>query len=606
MQLPDSASVMIGVVGYVLFMVLSSALKARKLPASADVSTVRPTGEPEEETQPSRGIGAVPSGALCRDFARSRVLPLLAGAVVAILVFGACVCAYYDYLPLTLVAPLVAQSHVGKEQSLEASRLPTQLAPVESVHFVESPSRPGSAPSFESGIANVADSGLGVGTRPTSVRGVDNELALVNAASQDRLYTLPLYRQVIPIDKVGRKQRHKSGYWGLISVGTPAVAFRAVFDTGSGHVVLPSAYCHTKTCKKHRRYRRGSSLSARDIDADGTEVGPDESRDQLEVEFGTGTVEAVFLEEVICPGDSAAVAAAAQFEKLGRSAPGTKNSTFGLSVSDVVKSEGCSTMHFLAATHMSEEPFGEFSFDGILGLGLDSLSQSPRFNFVSTMKDNFGGRPIFAIHLAAHDHEESELTLGGWRPSRVPTGDVFWNPVVSPGEGHWLVRVKSVRVDDTELDICKDGSCKAVADTGTSLLAVPKQSFRELFDLLKYTPTSKQCHGPGPRLHIELENVVLTLEPSDLMHLSDETAVMGDVMAARGSAIVGSSPKDSDGSTSLCKPMIMKIQLPPPLGPKLFILGEPVLRRYYSVYDAGAKRLGFARASSPQVGVPTV
>ena len=40
-----------------------------------------------------------------------------------------------------------------------------------------------------------------------------------------------------------------------------------------------------------------------------------------------------------------------------------------------------------------------------------------------------------------------------------------------------------------------------------------------------------------------------------------------------------------------------KVKLPEPLGPKLFILGEPVLHRYYTVYDWEQKKVGRTRAS---------
>jgi len=47
-----------------------------------------------------------------------------------------------------------------------------------------------------------------------------------------------------------------------------------------------------------------------------------------------------------------------------------------------------------------------------------------------------------------------------------------------------------------------------------------------------------------------------------------------------------------------CSPRLMAVKLPAPLGPKLFILGEPVLHRYYSVYDWHNLRVGFALANS--------
>jgi hypothetical protein len=48
-----------------------------------------------------------------------------------------------------------------------------------------------------------------------------------------------------------------------------------------------------------------------------------------------------------------------------------------------------------------------------------------------------------------------------------------------------------------------------------------------------------------------------------------------------------------------CSPRVMAVKLPAPLGPKLFILGEPVLHRYYTVYDWEQKRVGFSLANAP-------
>merc|ERR1719238_1029302 len=54
--------------------------------------------------------------------------------------------------------------------------------------------------------------------------------------------------------------------------------------------------------------------------------------------------------------------------------------------------------------------------------------------------------------------------------------------------------------------------------------------------------------------------------------------------------------KRADGSgfaDLVCRPRIMAVNLPEPIGPDLFILGEPLLHRYYTVYDWSAERVGF-------------
>ena len=98
-----------------------------------------------------------------------------------------------------------------------------------------------------------------------------------------------------------------------------------VFDTGSGHLILPSSYCHTETCKVHRRPWRSlvrpllPGTAAVPPRAPGTSTGTaawwgaeagrgalqvraGEARDQITVSFGTGEVTGVFVEDVMCFG----------------------------------------------------------------------------------------------------------------------------------------------------------------------------------------------------------------------------------------------------------------------------------------------------------------
>jgi len=107
-------------------------------------------------------------------------------------------------------------------------------------------------------------------------------------------FTIPLTRQRVPIHQEGGTIHYKSAYYGTLLAGTPAVPYKVVFDTGSGHLILPSTYCSSETCRAHRRYRRSQSVSARDIDHDGRTVQPGEPRDQITVSFGTGEVSGVF------------------------------------------------------------------------------------------------------------------------------------------------------------------------------------------------------------------------------------------------------------------------------------------------------------------------
>ncbi|CAE8606213.1 unnamed protein product, partial [Polarella glacialis] len=186
------------------------------------------------------------------------------------------------------------------------------------------------------------------------------------------LLTLVLEKSEMVTETIGDQVYHRSAYWGIIHVGHPAKPFKVVFDTGSGHLILPSTYCRSAACKAHSRYSRSGSLTSKDINSDGQQVKQGQPRDQLSVSFGTGEVDGVFVEDTVC------------FEDAGVAPNASAADTDGAVVaapSDSANLE-CISLRFIAATEMSEDPFKDFVFDGVFGLGLSGLSQTEQFNFL--------------------------------------------------------------------------------------------------------------------------------------------------------------------------------------------------------------------------------
>lgn len=395
------------------------------------------------------------------------------------------------------------------------------------------------------------------------------------------IYRVKLSKQKMPIYTVGDVVYYRSAYYGNLEVGSPAVLFKVVFDTGSGHLILPSTYCHSDTCRVHRRYRRSASVTGSDIDYDGTRVAPGSARDQITVSFGTGEVTGVFVEDVVCMNDR------------------TQELNTSTDLAEGAERPGCVTLRMIAATEMSEDPFKSFQFDGVLGLGLPGLSQTPAFNFLDVFSQSVhrwgaGNQPqTFAVFLAENAAEDSEVSFGGWAQERLAE-DLSWNGVLDPEMGHWTLAIRSMRVNDETVSFCNEG-CKAVVDTGTSLFAVPTAAFPEIYELLKHpAPQLGHCRGAGPELHIELETATVTLEPRDYARVERSTKKASPSYRPNAPPKNGTGPKQR--TDLFCKPMLMALDLPAPLGPKLFILGEPVLRKYYTVYDAAKKMVGIAKA----------
>jgi hypothetical protein len=318
------------------------------------------------------------------------------------------------------------------------------------------------------------------------------------------------------------------------------------------------------------------------INSDGTRVPEDEMCDQVTIGFGTGEVTGEFVRDKVCLGGS-------------------------------TDSRSCVEMHVVTAVAMSTQPFKSFNFDGIIGLGLSSLALSDEFSFFQMMHSS-GQLPVpqFGVYLTEGEHgEEPEICIGGYNTNRTLT-DLSWAPVALSDLGYWQVRILAVRIDGIALEACKDGSCRGVVDTGTSHLGIPIPFDQQFADLLTTDAGDLlDCRlTKAPTIEFELESTNLTLEASNYMRRLPlrEGVNVGSVTVnfneSNGNTnhSLGSTEVDENATnvTRHCRPKLMPVNLPEPVGPKLFILGEPVLHRYYTVYDWAKLEVGFALANTEE------
>mmetsp|Transcript_24095 Transcript_24095/g.58590 ORF Transcript_24095/g.58590 Transcript_24095/m.58590 type:complete len:410 (-) Transcript_24095:78-1307(-) len=345
--------------------------------------------------------------------------------------------------------------------------------------------------------------------------------------------TVTLHRQLVKTgNQAQTKAAHKTAYFGKIAIGTPPQEFSVVFDTGSGNLMLPSTYCRSDACTQHHRYSRKASNTAKDIQYDGTPVAPGGARDQITVTFGTGEISGVFIQDDICVGTI------------------------------------CDNGYFVAATEETDDPFSSFNFDGVLGMALNEMSQSPTFNLVDRMvKNRRLKRPMFSVFLSDSDSEVSEITFGDVKPEHM-IGDMVWAPVSRPS-GYWQIEIGDIAIDDSPASLCS--GCQVAVDTGTSQLAGPTSVINALTSKLEVHSDCSNFHSL-PKLGFTIgesgSKRVLNLDPADYIDKTDHDT---------------------------CELSLMPLDVPPPNGP-LFILGDPFLRKYYTVYDRENKRVGFAAA----------
>lgn len=390
-----------------------------------------------------------------------------------------------------------------------------------------------------------------------------------------------------------------------------------MFDTGSGNIVLPAAECKSEAClvEERRRFNMSASSTAVGINEDGSDMRPGQAADQVTIGFGTGEITGEFSRDKVCFGSPPQKGALA-------SAQGDTNDL-------------CVEMGVILAVEMSTQPFKTFRFDGILGLGLGGLAMSRYFSAFEMIMGTGLPAAHFGVFLSeGEDGEESQIAMGGVDTKRI-LHPLAWAPVAMPELGYWQVRILAVRVNGQELDVCRDGTCRGVVDTGTSHLGVPAPFDKELADLLiRDAGDTLDCRLiEAPEVQIELPGYNLTLHPGNYMRrlplregvsVSSQQGVYvpshetNKTLDAPSSAdpmpLQDNTPATSDTSTTspvaseaenelvkrYCSPRFMPVRLPAPLGPKLFILGEPVLHRYYTVYDWVNHRVGFSLANTPR------
>mmetsp|Transcript_51815 Transcript_51815/g.80941 ORF Transcript_51815/g.80941 Transcript_51815/m.80941 type:complete len:459 (+) Transcript_51815:199-1575(+) len=393
--------------------------------------------------------------------------------------------------------------------------------------------------------------------------------ALAENSAAQRYFTIPLVRgqetiKNIRHDVIGAKQRRArsatsatSLYSGELSIGDPAQLFSVAFDTGSGNLIVPSTECDVEGCRNHRKYNKALSRTYKIV------PGAGESRKNPR------NHEHRFLHQHhhfnISEADEDDVTIAFGEGLLS-----------GSRVQDRVclgKDIACVQAHFVTANFETDHPFSDVANDGILGLSLPDLAEAPEYSIVQRMIDtSILHERVFAIFLG-YDGEGSEASFGGYSSDRMAS-EISWVSVSS--SGFWQVEIESIMVDHDHLGVCNATSrCRAIVDTGTTFITGPYDFVDAIANEVE---VKEDCSNVNslPDISFMIGEMAIQLKPEDYV-----------MQTQQGCALI-----------------FTPLDIPPPRGP-LIILGEPVLRRYYTVYDYQHLQVGFALAKHT-VSPPTI
>ncbi|KAJ5141327.1 uncharacterized protein N7443_010703 [Penicillium atrosanguineum] len=313
-------------------------------------------------------------------------------------------------------------------------------------------------------------------------------------------------------------------YFSEISLGTPAQTFKVVLDTGSSNLWVPSSECSSIACYLHTKYDSSSSSTYK---KNGTEFA---------IQYGSGSLSGFVSQDTLQIGDL-----------------------------KVAKQD------FAEATSEPGLAFAFGRFDGILGLGYDTISVNKMVPpFYNMMNQGLLDEPKFAFYLgdANKDGDNSEATFGGVDESHY-TGEMINIPLRR--KAYWEVDFDAIALGDNVAELEDTG---VILDTGTSLIALPSTMAELLNKEIGATKGFTGQYTVDCAARDSLPDLTLTLSGHNFTITSYDY-----ILEVQGS----------------CISSFMGMDFPEPVGP-LAILGDSFLRKWYSVYDVGNNAVGLAKA----------
>ncbi|XP_044316128.1 phytepsin-like [Drosophila rhopaloa] len=310
---------------------------------------------------------------------------------------------------------------------------------------------------------------------------------------------------------------YNTNFFGEVSVG--GQPFTMLFDTGSSDFWVPSSHCQVCITKCGNRFFNESKSKTFHT-----------KRVPFSIQYGSGAVQGIVGSDDVGLGDL----------KIRQQGLGLVNIT-----------DSCD------------------AFDGIGGMGFPPLSETRSKPLFQQMIDQkLVEQPIFSFHLKSGSSDGGSMILGGSNSS-LYYGYLTYTNVIEAT--YWTFKMDFIEVHGKGLRGCV-GGCKAIMDTGTSLIVGPA------LDILLLNNAIGARHNSTYDLYIvdcssipKLPTIVLGIANKKFYITPQTYVIVFEDMCFTGF-------NDLRGLT-------------------FWIIGDVFIRENYVEFDWARKRIGIARAA---------
>jgi len=214
--------------------------------------------------------------------------------------------------------------------------------------------------------------------------------------------------------------------------------------------------------------------------------------------------------------------------------------------------------------------FTDVPIDGILGLAFKDISMdgvTPVFDNIISQK--LLPKNQFSVYLSNTQGDDTSFILFGGTDPNFYTGSFFYAKVLLPS--YWLVGLGAIYVNGQKVHDCFLEYCPLVVDTGTSIIIAPPYAIDSLINAIGNV--NENCSNLASLPTVEFD-------------LGQKFPLSPDYYVIQS--------KNEDGTYSCTLGIESSWEITP-----FFILGDPFLRAYYTVFDRDSNQVGFAPAKHP-------